>query len=508
MSRAIGNWLLIVIVAVVSIIVAALIISDITVKVTFNSNGGSSVSSQNVIKGKKIIEPEIPAGPDGLEFVGWFYNDVQWNFNEDTVKGDMELVARWNWDGKTANYDWFTKSEYEKTEDFYISNGAELYALAQLVREENSVNFEEKNIILTKDIYINGKEWTPIGTETIAFKGNIIGQNHKISGLTITDENQNITGWDAALFGSIEGSKTKAVVINDLIVENVNISLNKKDGSNYAGTAVAGIIKNVNVYNVIATGKINVNTNASTVAGMFLVNEDTVKMENVINNVEISGTRYNATTSASAYFILGGITGQIAGDGPFYYNNCVNNANIIMDNPFKDDLTENIGGYVPETIAGHIVGQTAAFSKLRVVFDNCTKSENALIYGSHLYKIVSDSNGYKFEFVNQAVMQGKRYIDETNTIDYGYTYITGDKDISFKYGNETIYFVPTDTVFNLDTINEDYKTKGTVGFVDKDNCFYSTKVATTEEDIRVVAGGKWLVSYSPGDHAIIYTFDK
>lgn len=65
--------------------------------VIFNSNGGSQVASQSVAEGELVTEPTAPTKA-GATFDGW-YSDVAlsaaWNFETDTVSGDMMLYAKW-----------------------------------------------------------------------------------------------------------------------------------------------------------------------------------------------------------------------------------------------------------------------------------------------------------------------------------------------------------------------------------------------------------------------------
>ena len=78
-----------------------------TYTITFNSNGGSAVAKQTVEYGAKIERPADPTweGNDE-EFIGWFVNGVEWDF-ETTITGDVELKAEWkssdiddNWNDK------------------------------------------------------------------------------------------------------------------------------------------------------------------------------------------------------------------------------------------------------------------------------------------------------------------------------------------------------------------------------------------------------------------------
>ena len=81
--------------------------------VTFKTNGGSEIADQNVIYGEKVTRPEDPVR-DGYRFDGW-YTDIhltdEWNFEEDTVQGNMSLYAKWVED---ASADIVTGNEEQK----------------------------------------------------------------------------------------------------------------------------------------------------------------------------------------------------------------------------------------------------------------------------------------------------------------------------------------------------------------------------------------------------------
>jgi len=65
--------------------------------VTFNSNGGSSVDSQEILPGEKVVEPADPTR-SGFTFGGWYTDSTlsdAWNFDSDTVSANMTLYAKW-----------------------------------------------------------------------------------------------------------------------------------------------------------------------------------------------------------------------------------------------------------------------------------------------------------------------------------------------------------------------------------------------------------------------------
>ena len=68
--------------------------------VVFDVDGGNaSVESQYINIGEKINKPADPTknntADKEYEFVGWYYENKEWNFETDVVKQDMTLVAKW-----------------------------------------------------------------------------------------------------------------------------------------------------------------------------------------------------------------------------------------------------------------------------------------------------------------------------------------------------------------------------------------------------------------------------
>lgn len=77
--------------------------SDLTVVLTthctvsFDSNGGTPVADQTVQFGEKLQEP-LPPEREGYVFAGWYkdiYLKEKWDFESDTVQGNMRLYAKW-----------------------------------------------------------------------------------------------------------------------------------------------------------------------------------------------------------------------------------------------------------------------------------------------------------------------------------------------------------------------------------------------------------------------------
>lgn len=87
----------------------AVVLNDMTVAihsdclVNFDSMGGSMVPSQKVSYGNRIRRPSDPTR-DGYSFAGWFTDKNgrdHWDFESDTVSGNMTLYAKWYSDAES-----------------------------------------------------------------------------------------------------------------------------------------------------------------------------------------------------------------------------------------------------------------------------------------------------------------------------------------------------------------------------------------------------------------------
>lgn len=62
--------------------------------VSFDSNGGSAVSSQTIVEGNKVAKPSDPI-KEGYNFAGWTLNGSNYNFSS-SVNSNITLIANWN----------------------------------------------------------------------------------------------------------------------------------------------------------------------------------------------------------------------------------------------------------------------------------------------------------------------------------------------------------------------------------------------------------------------------
>lgn len=63
--------------------------------VTFDADNGTDPAAQTVWRNRKPAKPADPT-KDGYTFAGWWNGDTEWNFDTDTVTGDVTLTAHWD----------------------------------------------------------------------------------------------------------------------------------------------------------------------------------------------------------------------------------------------------------------------------------------------------------------------------------------------------------------------------------------------------------------------------
>ena len=176
-------------------------------------------------------------------------------------------LAAWGqdvWDG-TADVTWYKDSE----SSFEITTPEQLAGLAQLVNE-GTEDFKDKIIKLDEDIRLNetsnweswddtnkpDNEWTAIGTDAKLFKGTFDGQNHTISGIYISNSNDN-----QGLFG----------YVYDGMIQNLSVADSYIQARNYVG-GIVGYNNNGTVSNCSNSGTVT----GSGVGGIVGENDATV----------------------------------------------------------------------------------------------------------------------------------------------------------------------------------------------------------------------------------------
>lgn len=109
------------IVTVIAVIAIAIIVFLLTKNtktlytISFNTDGGNEVVSQEIEEGNKINKPTDPT-KEGYEFLGWYLNGEYFDF-ETSVEKNIELEARWKELAKDNNEEEIKEDENKKEEE-------------------------------------------------------------------------------------------------------------------------------------------------------------------------------------------------------------------------------------------------------------------------------------------------------------------------------------------------------------------------------------------------------
>ncbi|MDR3001858.1 MAG: hypothetical protein LBU89_11410 [Fibromonadaceae bacterium] len=213
------------------------------------------------------------------------------------------------------NTDWYTKDP--NADVFEISNAEELKELATLVNRLIPVTFAGKTIVLTNDIDLEERNWTPIGSNsTNSFRGIFDGQGYTISGLLVE-------GFEyAGLFGYVVdgqlknvnavGSKIEGTCAGGLVayyastqpIENSSATGNVSAAA-YSGGLV-GYMSSSTITNSYSTGDVLATGSDSYSGGLVGLVRDYMSSSTITNSY--------ATGDVSAATYSGGLVGLVRGD--------------------------------------------------------------------------------------------------------------------------------------------------------------------------------------------------
>ena len=253
----------------------------------------------------------------------------------DKLEGDVDnFKEEMTWDGEKSE-----EPESAKDEDatvIKITNAAELAWFAEEVNGGNT--FAGKTVMLTADINLNNKEWTPIGNGTNKFSGTFDGNNKKITNFVVDNESY------AGLFGCAFPS----ALIKNVIIENADISTH-----HYGGAVVGYIYGSIENCTVL---------NSSIVADLDKDNDNGDKIGGVVGYVgegsyHVTGCTVKNTT-VKAFRDLGGVIGCLQ-KGSKEANNTVSKCTIEYNSVGKtavDGKTNSNKG----TIVGKITVASSA----------------------------------------------------------------------------------------------------------------------------------------------------
>ena len=187
------------------------------------------------------------------------------------------------WDGSVAES--FASGSGSLSDPYVIKTAGQLAYLAKIVNEGSDI--ADGHFILASDIYLDGREWTPIGsgyttTDAVfadsAFSGTFDGMGHTIYGLRITeyaateDTGSGRAYSSVGLFGAVMGDGENASVRN-LMISGYEIDISSSENKLFVSAGgLAGVVVRTDIYGCAADGGISINlgsTGSARVGGLI-----------------------------------------------------------------------------------------------------------------------------------------------------------------------------------------------------------------------------------------------
>ena len=276
------------------------------------------------------------------------------------------------WDGTVA--DAFAGGTGTKEDPYQIANGAQLALLSE--QADKSEMTKGKFYILTKDIDLGGKPWTPIGTYRWAyctFEGNFDGRGHSVTNLSVDAE---VTYADtdetyAGLFGYVNLGTIQNLSVSGTVQStrsahptvggvagfiggtSIDLDTNTRSGSLISNCSFSGSVM------VQAEGGDERDDRATPYAGGIV---GLIGSDSAVLDCRNAGT---VTCESSHVVYAGGIAGQsgllIAG--------CTNSGDV---NGISARETALSGGWGCENYTGGIVGRVYGYYDSSSVTSCCS----------------------------------------------------------------------------------------------------------------------------------------
>ena len=368
--------------------------------ITFNAGDGTvEEATRSIDAGTAIGQlPEAATTVAGESFGGWMYNGEL--VTAETVFGAevtaVTLTASFGWDGTTVSA--ALEGEGTETNPYVLSSGANLAYLASSVNGGEA--YSGKYFVLSKNINLNFKAWTPIGKATTTpFSGIINGNNNVISGINVEGDNY------LGMFGVLYGATIKNLTVDGTVVGNKD-TVGILAGQIQSGTTIETIIIRGRV-----TSKSSANMATGGVGGIagntVAKGDGAINIKDCINYAEINAP---FTGSNMAGGIVGATNSQL-----IVIENCKNYGTINATGTFAGGIvglfrvckvdTKVTGCYNFGDINGNLqIGGIVGGN--RYVVENCYVLATAKIKGTEAKDLTLDSNASPFVAAIAGRMEG------------------------------------------------------------------------------------------------------
>ena len=315
------------------------------------------------------------------------------------------------WDGVSEDGSWYNPSG-----PFTIMNGSQLSNFSKLVNA--GTDFTGKTVMLDDNIYLDKKEWTPIGNSSGKyFNGTFNGSGKNITGLSISTASTDTQGY-FGLFGYVGSGG----VIQNLHVSGIiNVA---KSGTNYAGGLV-GYFEGGIIENCSSAVTVNLTSNSAGSYGSFYLggiagslSGGTIKnCYSYISENPIRPIQASSDSHISIY--AGGIVGAVKSNG--LVENCYATGGVAANH--YNSGTCYAGGIVGWIESGNVKN---CFALNKYVQATSIDSSNQLTNNAYYGRVAggySGSSGNCLE--NNNAWDGMTYIGNI---------ITGDDSANQKNG--------------------------------------------------------------------------
>ena len=317
---------------------------------------------------------------------------TQLNSEFDSFGNDYDKDAEYSadvWDGTSATADELAAATSGTT--VTIDSGKLLAALVQSVNDGN--DYAGYTIKLTKNLDLNGIEWTPIGQKNgNKFKGIFDGQGYTVTGLKISEEKAAAFDGYVAFFGGTDGATIKNLTVAGsvtgkeaagIVGKGVNTTL---ENCHNEATITATEAKAAGIVASLDKGTLKNCTNSGAIttkgawpaAGIVAWCNPNAAIENCQNFGDVTVTGIGDTSQA------GGICGNLGSSS--VVKDCINSGRIsaslaggVAGRAKGADAQQiqivnftNTGSIVASNIAGGVVGDA----------QNGVKAENCTISGT------------------------------------------------------------------------------------------------------------------------------
>lgn len=299
---------------------------------------------------------------------------------------------------------------------YKIGTANELAFLAEKINA-GKAEYVGKHYVLVSDINLAGKEWVPIGTEYMPFKGVFDGKNHKIVGLTIKyvlpeggKANKmymglfGATSSDAAIDSVLNGYEPdmqkiidwskKCAVLKNIVFTDVGISVEGQTVGALVGKATNTYIDNVKV----ESGSLKTMGNSGGVVGFL--------SGSVVINVSTE-KEYTVGTVAKGGYSIGGIVGAVRDNGNSAIINCTNDAKVeaYITSASVAGILGNIADAPASTLVyGCVNNGEVSIHKIKIVSQD---DDSGKYLDNSATGIVGHSNGQQTTSIINCINNGK-----------------------------------------------------------------------------------------------------